>query len=189
MADSEDRRVLRTRDALLKAFRELVFKQGYRATTIRQVVDRANVGRSTFYEHFSGKEDILRASMGQFFVKFADALIEEQPSPRLKSALDHLLSNRRLTDQIFTGPARLILGRDLARMIEERLEGTSRGRETKVPVRLVAIHLAEAQLSLTEAWLRGKAHCSSSALADGIRASGRASASSLLFGAPSEACG
>ena len=92
------------------------------------------------------------------------------------------MSSRRLTDQIFTGPARLILGRDLAGKMEERLEEISKRGQIKVPVKLVAIQLAEAQLSLIEAWLRGKAHCDSATLADGIRASGRASASILLFG-------
>ena len=59
----EDRRIARTRDALHKALISLVLERGYEAVTIKDVVNRANVGRSTFYAHYLSKEDLLTAEM------------------------------------------------------------------------------------------------------------------------------
>lgn len=54
-----DRRVRRTRHRLKKAILELVRDQPYGTITVQQILDRADVGRSTFYTHFGSKEDLL----------------------------------------------------------------------------------------------------------------------------------
>ena len=55
-----DRRSARTRKALHEALIALILRQGYDATTIQDIIDEADVGRSTFYAHYTGKEDLLR---------------------------------------------------------------------------------------------------------------------------------
>ena len=54
-----DRRSARTREALLHVFLDLLFERGYEALSVRDIAARANVGRSTFYEHFAGKDALL----------------------------------------------------------------------------------------------------------------------------------
>jgi len=58
-----DRRVQRTRDTLHHALISLMIEKGFDAITIQDLLDRANVGRSTFYAHYTGKEDLLRAGL------------------------------------------------------------------------------------------------------------------------------
>ncbi len=58
-----DRRVRRTRNALREALIELIVERGYGATTVADIAERADVGRSTFYVHFADKEDLLRGSI------------------------------------------------------------------------------------------------------------------------------
>ncbi len=41
----------------------LVLEKGYEATTIKDIVERANVGRSTFYAHYASKEDLLTGEL------------------------------------------------------------------------------------------------------------------------------
>jgi AcrR family transcriptional regulator len=55
----EDRRIQRTRKALQNALLELMVEKGYDAVTVQDVIDRANVGRSTFYAHFQDKDDLF----------------------------------------------------------------------------------------------------------------------------------
>lgn len=55
----EDRRVRRTREMLHEAFLDLMIEKGYDDITVQDVIDRANVGRSTFYSHFADKEQLL----------------------------------------------------------------------------------------------------------------------------------
>ena len=57
-----DRRVRRTRQALTLALIELVLEKRYDAITIQDLLDRADVGRSTFYGHYRGKDDLLLRS-------------------------------------------------------------------------------------------------------------------------------
>ena len=54
-----DRRVERTRLAILRAFRDLVLTREYDAISVRDIAAAADVGRSTFYEHFDDKDDVF----------------------------------------------------------------------------------------------------------------------------------
>ena len=54
-----DRRVQRTRQLLQDALVSLILEKGYQKITIQDIIDRANVGRSTFYSHYRDKDDLL----------------------------------------------------------------------------------------------------------------------------------
>lgn len=54
-----DRRIQKTRTQLYDALAQLVAKHGYDAVTVQDVLDRANIGRSTFYTHFRDKDELL----------------------------------------------------------------------------------------------------------------------------------
>jgi AcrR family transcriptional regulator len=56
-----DRRVGRTRKALKEALTDLILERGYEGVTVQDIIDRADVGRSTFYAHFVDKDDLLMA--------------------------------------------------------------------------------------------------------------------------------
>jgi AcrR family transcriptional regulator len=58
-ADKVDRRVRRTRELLRSALIALIQEKGYERVTVQHIIDRADVGRSTFYAHFRDKEDLL----------------------------------------------------------------------------------------------------------------------------------
>ena len=60
-----DRRIRRTRQALQGALVTLMAEKGYEAVTVQDVIDRADVGRSTFYAHYSDKADLLQDSLEQ----------------------------------------------------------------------------------------------------------------------------
>lgn len=54
-----DRRVRRTRELLRRALLSLIQEQGYERTTVQDILDRADIGRSTFYAHYRDKDDLL----------------------------------------------------------------------------------------------------------------------------------
>jgi AcrR family transcriptional regulator len=54
-----DRRVARTKRQLSKALIELILEKGYEHVTIQDILDRADVGRSTFYAHYESKDVLL----------------------------------------------------------------------------------------------------------------------------------
>jgi AcrR family transcriptional regulator len=59
----EDRRVQRTRLTLRSAMVSLIRERGFETLTVQDIIDRADVGRSTFYSHFRSKEDLLEGSV------------------------------------------------------------------------------------------------------------------------------
>lgn len=55
----DDRRTQKTKKALAAALAELIVEKGFDSTTIQDIIDRANIGRSTFYAHYESKEQLL----------------------------------------------------------------------------------------------------------------------------------
>jgi AcrR family transcriptional regulator len=58
-----DRRAARTRTALHHALMSLVRKKGYDSVTVDDICEAAHVGRSTFYSHYAGKDDLKRSGV------------------------------------------------------------------------------------------------------------------------------
>ena len=177
---SLERRRDATRVEIKSAFTRLVFAGGFETVTVLKIVGEAGCARSTFYEHFASKDDVLRACMLQFFAAVADCVLgADEPEP-LRKVLKHLWENRRLADAIFTGQARIVLARQQADLVEARLRDLADGRDLALPSRLAAIEIAEAQLALIESWLRGRAFASVDQVASGLHRTSRASALALL---------
>lgn len=63
MTERQDRRVLRTKDRLQRALMSLIGEKGYDKITVSDLIDRADVGRSTFYTHYETKDDLLLAGL------------------------------------------------------------------------------------------------------------------------------
>src|ERR1041384_800928 len=62
-----DARVRRTRDALGDALVALMQEKPFETITVQDVLDRAKVGRSTLYSHYSDKDDLLMSDAEEFF--------------------------------------------------------------------------------------------------------------------------
>ncbi|MGA9422804.1 MAG: helix-turn-helix domain-containing protein, partial [Rhodanobacteraceae bacterium] len=153
-----DRRVQHTRAALAKAFTQLFFERGYDGFTIADIVDRADVGRSTFYEHFRGKDALLAETVQCPFAPLARVVDRDAQSGGLLPVLEHFRANRK--------SARATMGRDASRraltrvlsaMIEQRLASRAPSIDRcAARLRLAALALAQAQLGVIAAWATGQ---------------------------------
>jgi AcrR family transcriptional regulator len=73
-AGKTDRRVVRTRDVLGDALVALMQEKPFESITVQHVLDRAGVSRSTFYEHYEDKNDLLLSDAAEFFEAMSTAL-------------------------------------------------------------------------------------------------------------------
>jgi AcrR family transcriptional regulator len=179
--ETRDKRVQRTRQALLGAFFGLVLERRYDEIKVADILERAGVGRSTFYEHFSSKDAILASSLTGPFEVLADSTRPPDNTAQLIALLEHFWENRALARGIFVGAARRKTTAVLVDLIEQRMkiDGVEKSVSLIVPLRVAAIQLAEGLLAPTTAWLTGEAQCSANALALALRRTATATISAL----------
>jgi AcrR family transcriptional regulator len=60
---ANDRRIQKTQKLLREALFSLIREKNYDSIVVKDILDRANVGRSTFYMHFGDKDDLLVSGM------------------------------------------------------------------------------------------------------------------------------
>jgi AcrR family transcriptional regulator len=66
MTNTTDRRVQKTRQILQKAIIDLIVEKGFESTKVQDILDKANVGRSTFYAHYQDKGELLHSCFEEF---------------------------------------------------------------------------------------------------------------------------
>lgn len=175
-----DARKRRTQQAILGAFFKLVLERRYSTIRIGDIVARSGVGRSTFYEHFRNKDELLAASLEGPFSALADSVLPGASSASLTDMLAHFWSNRASARGLLAGSMRKRLSATLARMIEARLKRSA--PSTAWSVRTTSVMLAEMMLTPIAAWLAGEVGGSAGDLGDGLRASTQAAARALTHG-------
>jgi AcrR family transcriptional regulator len=74
MKKKADRRPQRTKRQLSRALVDLITEKRFDDITVQNVIDRADVGRSTFYTHFRDKEDLLQKDWERFLDSFAQQI-------------------------------------------------------------------------------------------------------------------
>lgn len=162
MDQALDRRTQRTRKAISDAFLGLLFSRRYGAIRTADVIDAAGIGRSTFYEHFRNKDDVLVAIIEPLFAPLADAATGRGQLGSVQFMLDHVWEQRAAARLLFEPPLGAKLQRKLAAMIEARLPGAD---GASAPAPLVAMGMAAGMLAMLRMWLVGEVACSSEVLA------------------------
>jgi AcrR family transcriptional regulator len=150
-----DRRVRRTQEAICSAFNQLVLTREFDRIRIDDILAMADVARSTFYQHYRSKDDVLCAVMGVHILEpLARAGSRNDPSPELLRVAEHVWENRRLARSIFWGSTRTAIVRNLAVKVEHTLEGVRPA--SGLPVAYVASTVANWQIASLEEWLMGR---------------------------------
>ncbi len=155
-----DQRVRRTHERLGRALLELILEKAIDQVTVQEVLDRASVGRSTFYLHFRDTDDLLLSQLEGFLEIMSTTLsVSKEKSHRVVPVAElfaHIGNQNRLY-RALAESERLSDFFDLAqgyfaRGIEQRLAES--GRLARVlPCELSACASALAGSLLSRWWL------------------------------------
>lgn len=155
-----DRRILRTRDALGDAMMALLHEKSFDQITVQEVLDRAGVGRATFYAHYRDKHDLFLSDVEEFLEHVSGVLKRQNANPRrlfpVREFLTHIRDVREFhaalvksdkLNEVWT------LARGFfARSIEERLQAA--GLQLDPAQRSARAHaLAGSFFSLLDWWI------------------------------------
>ena len=129
-APKTDRRVLRTRNALGDSLVALLQERDFEQITVQDVLDRAGVGRSTFYVHYRDKNDLFLSDVEDFFEMCSSLLSRNNSRPERLLPVQEVFTHIREMREFYAAVVRSgkindveILGRGFfARSIEERLQ-------------------------------------------------------------------
>ncbi len=69
-----DRRKRKTREAIFDAFTQLLSEKNYAQITVGEIIERADVGRATFYAHFETKDYLLKSICEELFCHIFDSI-------------------------------------------------------------------------------------------------------------------
>jgi AcrR family transcriptional regulator len=159
--DGQDRRVRKTRKALRDALVELILEKGYAAVTVGDIADRADVGRTTFYAHFTDKDDLLLSGFAQMHEAPLMASAEKGIARLAALARDmvtHADQERRLYRAVFgyrgAGPLQARMAGELASFLEDELGRAYLGAPS-AKVTMAARMATTAFLGLIAWWLDG----------------------------------
>ena len=158
-----DRRSQRTRQTLSAALVELMLEQRYDTITVQDIIDRANVGRSTFYAHYQDKDDLLTSDFDAVLdtlrehIRHADTETPGRPA-NLTPLFAHIQEHRHLYKALVRGGGIELLLRSghtrLRQNIEQHLrELISPAQLATAPLPLVADYLAGTIVNMLKWWL------------------------------------
>lgn len=155
-----DRRIRRTRDRLGGAIMQLLQEKEFDTITVQDVLDRAHVGRSTFYTHFRDRDDLFLSEVDEFYQHMAMAL-SGKPSDRVlpvREMFAHMVDVREFCLALMaSGRMEDVIGLaqgHFARGIAVRLAELPRARGLSPSKRGALSHaLAGALLSMQSWWI------------------------------------
>ena len=160
MSDKNDRRSQRTRRLLSEALVQLIQEKDYSTITVSDIIERANVGRSTFYAHYPTKDDLLLDQMDRVIESLSQGL-PPQEFPYFPSLgfLQHVGGDHyELYKALVWGPGMDLISKHLQKSLSQRVEQGLQncGRDFEVPLPILANFITGSFLNLLKWWLENK---------------------------------
>lgn len=169
-----DRRVARTRATLHHALMSLILEKGYEDVTIGDICDAANVGRSTFYAHYTSKDDLRRNGLDHMrksiVAQHRNALVtngnlRDRPLAfsltMFEHAREHLDRYRALVGSGGGGVALTTIRETLSDLVRDELVVTADEKSTDaIPRELVVQFVVGAYMAMLTWWLDNGAELS-----------------------------
>lgn len=166
-----DRRQKKTREAIFDAFSGLLSHASYNKITVQEIIDAANVGRTTFYAHFPTKDDLLKELCAELFGHIVDTAMDcththglysngRAPNSVFCHLLQHLQENdRNILGLLSCESSDLFLRyfkNSLDRLVRAYLAGVQRSGPPGLPEDFLVNHISASFVETVRWWIRGR---------------------------------
>lgn len=163
-----DRRQQKTRAAIFSAFTGLLAEKSYSRITVQEIIDEANVGRSTFYAHFETKDDLLKALCEELFGHIISSAADcththglysdgTAPESVFCHLLQHLQENDRNIIALLSCESSEIFLRYFKDSLNELIQTqfTGRSRLPDIPQDFLVNHISGSFVEMVLWWIKG----------------------------------
>ena len=155
--DKSDRRSRRTRKGLGQALLDLMAERAFGAITVKDILARADLGRTTFYEHYSGKEDLLLSEVLQRLIDAGTPDHGGGSAPAIARCLglfQHIREEMRVLDVVLGNRHSPLLLKHFQELLAAEFEEALRGASpmTGVPLPLQGRFVAQTFVLVMTWW-------------------------------------
>lgn len=168
MGSTPDRRRLKTRQAIHEALFSLMLEKPYSKITVQDIIDEADVGRSTFYAHYETKEELLTDTLSHLMNGLNSCIIQEAQqrgdTTRLipvAELFEHIKDNSKLMQglirsnsaELFMDYAQSYWDDKLRKYLLPRIPSD---QALRVPMDILIHHMTSTLIALLKWWVQNK---------------------------------
>ena len=160
MKVKHDRRSQRTRQLVGEAFVQLLREKGYSAITVSDIIERADIGRSTFYSLYRDKDDLFVAQLDRVIEVLSHHMPNQGEIPFFPSLglFRHVGEEYELYKAIVWTPGIDLFIKHLQTSLSHRIEEglQKNAKDLEIPLPILANFIAGSFLTLLKWWLENK---------------------------------
>ena len=165
-----DRRQQKTRTAIFSAFTSLLAEKSYSKITVQEIIDAANVGRTTFYAHFETKDDLLKELCEELFGHIIGSAMDcththglysdgSTPESVFCHLLQHLQENDKNIIALLSCESSEMFLRffkdSLNELVRSQFINQNRKANTDIPEDFLINHISGSFVEMVLWWIRG----------------------------------
>ena len=166
-----DRRQQKTRAAIFTAFSTLLAEKSYSKITVQEIIDIANVGRTTFYAHFETKDDLLKALCEELFGHIISSAMDcththglysdrNAPESVFCHLLQHLQEGENNILELLSCESSEVFLRyfkdSLNELIQNQFVNQNRKNNTDIPQDFLINHISGSFVEMVLWWIKGQ---------------------------------
>lgn len=154
-----DRRTKKTKAAIYAAFEKLLSMKKYSQITIREIIDLADVGRSTFYSHFETKDELLKSMCHDIFQNITSlkhSFNSTNPHSMITGILYHIKENKKAIKGVITSESGDLFINYFKAYFNQQIEhflDHSGKSYTKVPKDFLINHISGSFIEMVKWWI------------------------------------
>lgn len=162
-AEKKDRRARRTRQLLRSTLLALLKEKRYQEISVQDIIERADVARSTFYTHYLDKDDLLTGDQGIFAEHLGQQLAshaddKNAPVSSSRAWFYHIQAQVPVLKVIAKDPAMDLAMKTLRgiihRSVAEGIQAHAHVENSSMPLSLIVDYLTDTLMTLIQWWFK-----------------------------------